>query len=43
MIANVTEQLWIDFDLDTAVFLDTIAYWIKKKRLKQAAPQFSSR
>lgn len=30
MIANVNEQLWIDFDLDTAVFLDTIAYWLKK-------------
>lgn len=29
MIANVNEQLWIDFGLDTAVFLDTIAYWIK--------------
>ena len=30
MIANVNEQLWIDFDLNTAVFLDTIAYWLKK-------------
>lgn len=30
MIANVTEQLWIDFGLDTAVFLDTMAYWLKK-------------
>ena len=30
MIANVNEQLWIDFGLDTAVFLDTLAYWIKK-------------
>jgi hypothetical protein len=30
MRASVTEQLWIDFDLDTAVFLDTISYWIKQ-------------
>ena len=30
MLANVTEALWIDFDLNTAVFLDTIAYWIKR-------------
>ncbi len=30
MIANVNEQLWVNYDLDTAVFLDTIAYWIKK-------------
>ena len=29
MLANVTEQLWIDYDLDIAVFLDTIAYWLK--------------
>lgn len=29
MLANVTEQLWIDFGLDSAVFLDYIAYWIK--------------
>ena len=29
MIANVTEQLWIDFGLDSAVFLDSIAYWLK--------------
>ncbi len=30
MIAQINEQLWVDFDLDTAVFLDTIAYWLKK-------------
>jgi hypothetical protein len=35
MIANVTEQLWIDFDLDIAVFLDTLAYWIKKNAANQ--------
>ncbi len=29
MIANVNEQMWIDFGLDSAVFLDTIAYWLK--------------
>jgi hypothetical protein len=29
MLANVTEQLWIDFGLDSAVFLDYIAFWIK--------------
>lgn len=29
MIANVNEQLWIDYSLDVAVFLDTIAYWLK--------------
>lgn len=29
MIANVTEQLWIDFGLDSAVFLDYIAFWLK--------------
>lgn len=29
MLANVNEQLWIDFGLDSAVFLDYIAFWIK--------------
>lgn len=28
MIANVNEQLWIDYDLDIAVFLDYIAHWL---------------
>lgn len=35
MIANVTEQLWIDFDLDIAVFLDTLSYWVKKNAANQ--------
>lgn len=35
MIANVTEQLWIDFGLDIAVFLDTLAYWVKKNAANQ--------
>lgn len=35
MIANVNEQLWIDFNLDTAVFLDSIAYWIKRNALNK--------
>ncbi len=29
MNVNVTEQLWIDFGLDSAVFLDYMAHWIK--------------
>lgn len=40
MIANVNEQLWIDFDLDTAVFLDTIAYWIKKNAANKQEHNF---
>ncbi len=35
MITHVNEQLWIDFNLDTAVFLDTLAYWIKKNAANQ--------
>ena len=40
MIAQVNEQLWIDFNLDTAVFLDTIAYWIKKNAYNKLARNF---
>jgi hypothetical protein len=40
MIANVNEQLWIDFDLDTAVFLDTIAYWLKKNAANKQTRNF---
>lgn len=30
MVANINEQLWIDFGLDIAIFLAELAYWIKK-------------
>lgn len=40
MIANVNEQLWVDFDLDTAMFLDTIAYWIKKNAANKQPRNF---
>ncbi len=40
MLANVTEQLWIDFNLDTAVFLDTIAYWLKKNAANKQVRNF---
>lgn len=40
MIANVNEQLWVNYDLDTAVFLDTIAYWIKKNAANKQQRNF---
>lgn len=40
MIANVNEQVWIDFDLETAVFLDTIAYWLKKNAANEQPKNF---
>jgi hypothetical protein len=40
MIANVNEQMWIDYDLDIAVFLDTIAYWIKKNAANKQERNF---
>lgn len=40
MIANVNEQLWIDYDLDIAVFLDTIAYWLKKNAANKQPRNF---
>ncbi len=40
MIANITEQLWVDYDLDTAVFLDTIAYWLKKNAANKQSHNF---
>ncbi len=40
MIANVNEQMWLDFDLNTAVFLDTIAYWIKLNAANKSARHF---
>lgn len=40
MIANVTEQLWIDFDLDTAVFLDNLLYWLRKSIINKEYQTF---
>lgn len=40
MLANVNEALWIDFNLDTAVFLDTIAYWLKKNAANKLSHNF---
>lgn len=40
MIANVNEQVWIDFSLDVAVFLDTIAYWLKKNAANKLPRNF---
>lgn len=40
MIANVNEQVWVDYDLDIAVFLDTIAYWIKKNAANKQEHNF---
>lgn len=40
MLANVNEQLWIDYDLDTAIFLDTIAFWIKKNAANKQPRNF---
>lgn len=40
MIANVNEQVWIDFGLDIAVFLDTMAYWIKKNAANKQPRNF---
>lgn len=40
MIANVNEQLWINYDLETAVFLDTIAYWVKRNAANKQMHNF---
>jgi len=40
MIANVNETLWVDFNLDTAVFLDLIAFWLKKNSLNKQPRNF---
>lgn len=40
MIHHVNEQLWIDFNLETAVFLDHLAYWLKKNAANKQSHNF---
>lgn len=40
MLANVNEEVWANFGLDNAVFLDTIAYWIKKNAANKQQHNF---